>query len=171
MCSREWNIYRKKWETAKKFGLCYRCLGKGHLGDSCTWNRECGIDGCKGHQMALNYTINHVREKYLVVHIREQVKRVMRELFECARRFRSKPAHQQMAPLPKIRLQQSSRPFESSAVDFWGPFLTKQGRERVRGAKRYLCLFLCLKTHCCHLEMASSLDWYISWRFCQNDCA
>ena len=25
-------------------------------------------------------------------------------------------------------------------------------------AKRYLCLFLCLKTHCCHLEMASSLD-------------
>ena len=66
---------------------------------------ECGIDGCKGHQMALNYTINHVREKYLVVHIREQVKRVMRERFECARRFRSKPAHQQMAPLPKIRLQ------------------------------------------------------------------
>ena len=22
-------------------------MGKGHLGDSCTWNRECGIDGCK----------------------------------------------------------------------------------------------------------------------------
>ena len=81
MCSREWNIYRKKWETAKKLGRCYRCLGKGHLGDSFTWNRECGIDGCKGHQMALNYTINHVREKYLVVHIREQVKRVMREPF------------------------------------------------------------------------------------------
>ena len=65
--------------------------------------------------------------KYLVVHVREQVKRVMRECFECARRFRS----------------------------------TKQGRGRVPGrvrAKRYLCLFLCLKTHCCHLEMASSLD-------------
>ena len=28
--------------------------------------------------MGLNYTINHVREKYLVVHVREQVKRVMR---------------------------------------------------------------------------------------------
>ena len=39
--------HRKKWETAKKLGLCYRCLGKGHLGDSCTWSRECGIDGCK----------------------------------------------------------------------------------------------------------------------------
>ena len=91
-----------------------------------------------------------------MVHVREQVKRVMRECFECARRFRSKPAHQQMAPLPNIRLQQSSRPFESCAVDFGGPFLTKQGRGRVR-EKCYLCLFLCLKTHCCHLEMASSL--------------
>lgn len=24
--------------------------------------------------------------------------------------------------------------------------------------KRYLCLFLCLQMHCCHLEMATSLD-------------
>ena len=78
----------------------------------------------EGHQMGLNYTINHVREKYLVVHVREQVKRVMRECFECARRFRSKPAHQQMAPLQKIRLQQSFRPFASCAVDFGGPFVT-----------------------------------------------
>ena len=39
--------HRKKWEMAKKLGLCYCCLGKGHLGDSCTWNRVCGIDGCK----------------------------------------------------------------------------------------------------------------------------
>ena len=93
------------------------------------------------NQMGLNYTINHVREKYLVVHVREQVKRVTRECFECVRRFRTKPAHQQMTPLPKIRLQQSSRPFESCAVDFGRPFLTKQGRGRVR-AKRYLFVFL-----------------------------
>ena len=113
----------------------------------------------EGHQMGLNYTINHVHEKYLVVHVREQVKRVTREyfIFECARRFRSKLVHQQVAPLLKIRLQQSSRPFESCAVDYGGPFLTKQGLERVR-ATRYLCLFLYSKPHCCHLEMASSFD-------------
>ena len=36
----------------------------------------------EGHQMGLNYTINHVREKYLVVHVRKQVKRaIMRECF------------------------------------------------------------------------------------------
>ena len=39
--------HRKKRETAKKLGMCYRCLGKGHLGDSYTWSREGGIDGCK----------------------------------------------------------------------------------------------------------------------------
>ena len=39
----------------------------------------------EGHQMGLNFTINHAREKYLVVHVHEQVKRVMRECFECAR--------------------------------------------------------------------------------------
>ena len=38
---------KKKWETAKKLGLCYRCLGKGHLGEECRWSKECGIDGCK----------------------------------------------------------------------------------------------------------------------------
>ena len=113
----------------------------------------------EGHQMGLNYTINHLRERYFVVHTREQVKRVMRECLECAKRFRSRPACQQMAPLPRIRLQQSSRPFINCAVDFGGPYLTKQGRGRVR-AKRYLCLFLCLQTHCCHLELVSSLDTY-----------
>lgn len=40
---------KKKWETAKKLGLCYRCLGKGHLSEACHWSRECGIDGCKEH--------------------------------------------------------------------------------------------------------------------------
>ena len=91
-----------------------------------------------------------------MVHVREQVKRVMRKCLECARRFRLRPAHQQMAPLTKIRVQQTSRPFESCAAGFEEPFLTNQGRGRLR-AKRNLCLFLCLKTHCCHLEVASSL--------------
>ena len=68
--------------------------------------------------MGLNYTIDDVHDKYLVVHVCELVKKVMRECFECVRRFRSKPAYQQMASLPKIRLQQSFRPFESCAVDF-----------------------------------------------------
>ena len=36
-------------------------------------------------------------------------------------------------------------------------YTLNQGRGRPR-VKRYLCLFVCLQTHCCHLEMASSLE-------------
>ena len=125
----------------------------------------------EGHTMVLNYTISHLCEKYIVVHAREQVKRVMRKCLECVRRFRSTPVCQQMAPLPRIRLQRTSRPFINCAVDFGGPYMTKQGRGRVR-AKRYLCLFLCLQTHCCHLEMAISLDSEcISQCICTDDCS
>lgn len=107
--------------------------------------------------MGVNYTINHLREKYLVIHVREEVKRVNRECRECARRFKVQPVQQQMAPLPQIRLQMTTKPFANCAVDFGGPYLTMQGRGRPR-AKRYLCLFMCLQTHCCHLEMATSLE-------------
>lgn len=103
------------------------------------------------------HTINHLREKYLVIHVREEVKRVNRECRECARCFKVQPVQQQMAPLPQIHLQMTTKPFANGAVDFGGPYLTIQGRGRSR-AKPYLCLFLCLQTHCCHLETATSLE-------------
>ena len=37
----------KRWECAKKFKLCFRCLGKDHLGQYCTRTRVCGLGGCK----------------------------------------------------------------------------------------------------------------------------
>ena len=91
--------------------------------------------------MGVNFTINHLREKYLVIHVREEVKRVNRECRECARRFKVQPVQQQMAPLPQIRLQMTTKPFANSAVDIGGPYLTIQGCGRSR-AKHYLCLFL-----------------------------
>ena len=109
------------------------------------------------HEMGVNFTINHLREKYLVVHARQEVKRCVSSCAECSRRFRIRPKTQQMAPLPGNRLEMTGRPFENCATDYGGPYITKQERRKVR-AKRYLCLFLCLQTHCCHLEMATSLD-------------
>ena len=49
------------------------------------------------------------------------------------------------------------RAFSKCRVDYAGPFLTKQGRGKVR-QKRYLCLFTCVATRAVHLEMAWSLD-------------
>ena len=36
----------KRWETAKQHGLCYRCLGANHVGQSCTRSRIRGLNGC-----------------------------------------------------------------------------------------------------------------------------
>lgn len=38
----------QRWQLAKQFGLCYRCLGDNHRGRDCRRGRVCGIDGCKG---------------------------------------------------------------------------------------------------------------------------
>ena len=111
----------------------------------------------EGHEMGVTFTLNHLREKYFVHHGRQQVKRCIKEYAECNRRFRRCPARQQMVPLPRIRLEITQKPFTNFATNFAGPFYTMQGRGRPRG-KRYLCLFVCLQTHCCHLEMVTSLE-------------
>ena len=111
----------------------------------------------EGHRMGVTFTLNHLRERSHVVHGREMVKKTMRECTERKRRFTGKPCTQQMAPLPKLRPELTMKPFTNTTVDFAGPYLTKQGRAKTR-AKRYLCLFVCLQTHCCHLEMVWSLE-------------
>ena len=82
--------------------------------------------------MGVNYTINHLLEKYLVIHFREEVKQVNRECRECARRFKVQPVQQRMAPLLQICLQMTTKRFANGAVDFGGPYLTSQGRGRSR---------------------------------------
>ena len=60
-----------------------------------------------------------------------------------------------MAPLSTFHLRPSLRAFVRTAVDFAGPFITKQGRGKSR-CKCYLCLFTCLATRAVHLEMSDS---------------
>lgn len=107
----------------------------------------------KGHEMGVNYTLNYLREKYFFIHGRQEVKNCIKDCAECS----GTVAQQQMAPLPRIRLEVTGRPFTNCSTDFAGPFYTMQGRGRPR-LKRYLCLFVCLQTRACHLEMATSLE-------------
>ena len=70
----------------------------------------------------------------------------------------NKASYQQiMAPLPLSRIKTSLRAFTKTTVDFGGPFVTVQGREK-RREKRYLCLFTCMTTRAVHLEIAYGLD-------------
>ena len=48
----------KRWATAKKAKLCYRCLGAGHNGSSCSYSRRCGVNGCvESHNSLLHSTL------------------------------------------------------------------------------------------------------------------
>ena len=59
-----------------------------------------------------------------------------------------------MAGLPGCRVQTDKPPFYKVGVDYFGPFLVKQGRSRI---KRYECIFSCLATRVVHIEVASDL--------------
>lgn len=49
----------KKWEMAKRAGLCYRCLGDNHLGKDCKRSRVCPVTGCnKNHHQLLHEVPN-----------------------------------------------------------------------------------------------------------------
>ena len=45
----------ERWNIAKRFQLCYRCLAEGHHGKSCQRTRRCGKNGChKVHHRLLH---------------------------------------------------------------------------------------------------------------------
>ena len=62
----------QRWEIAKKFILCCRCLEDGHLGQACTRSRICGLDGCREthnrllHKNQNSLKCSELREKELV---------------------------------------------------------------------------------------------------------
>ena len=48
-----------RWDTAKRFKLCFRCLGDGHVGKACQNSQPCGQNGCpKLHHVLLHVDIN-----------------------------------------------------------------------------------------------------------------
>ena len=68
------------------------------------------------HEMGVNVTLNHLREKYFVIQGRQQVKKCIKEGAECNRRLRGCPGRQKMAPLPRIRLEMTQKRFENCAT-------------------------------------------------------
>ena len=49
----------EKWNSAKRYKLCFRCLNQNHIGSSRTATRVGGKDGCqKTHHVLLHTTMN-----------------------------------------------------------------------------------------------------------------
>ncbi|XP_074645830.1 uncharacterized protein LOC141902088 [Tubulanus polymorphus] len=96
------------------------------------------------HVGGTNQVLASLSSRYWMISAREAIRDVERECCTCKKR-KAKAATQVMAPLPRLRVKMPIRAFARTAVDFGGPFITKQGRGKSR-EKRYLCLFTCLQT-------------------------
>ena len=81
------------------------------------------------------------------------MRQVISKCVFCRRNY-SKPGEQKMADLPRDRISPVP-PFTYTGVDYFGPFLIKEGRKEL---KRYGALFTCLVSRAVHIEVASTLE-------------
>ena len=105
-----------------------------------------------GHS-GTSHTWASVREKFWIVKGGSAVQHVIGQCIACRKR-NAKVGEQFMADLPSCRLQSFERPFYNTGIDYFGPFIIKQGRSLV---KRYGCVFTCLTMRAVHIEIANSL--------------
>ncbi|XP_072021513.1 uncharacterized protein [Amphiura filiformis] len=98
-------------------------------------------------------TINALRASgYWITGASTAVSSVIHKCVKC-RRLRSPCQQQKMSDLPEDRLEPVP-PFTYSAVDYFGPFMIKEGRSEL---KRYAVLFTCMSCRAIHIETANSL--------------
>ena len=100
-----------------------------------------------------SHVIATLREKYWIIKVNAAVRHVTSKCVFC-RRNHGKPGEQKMADLPRDRISPAP-PFTYTGVDYFGPFLIKEGRREV---KRYGALFTCLVSRAVHIEVASTLE-------------
>ena len=100
-----------------------------------------------------SHVIATLREKYWIIKVNAAVRHVTSKCVFC-RRNHGKPGEQKMADLPRDRISPAP-PFTYTGVDYFGPFLIKEGRREV---KRYGALFTCLVSRAVHIEVTSTLE-------------
>ena len=101
-----------------------------------------------------SHTWASLRQRFWVVKGAAAVRHSIGQCIKCKRRNAS-VGKQLMADLPSCRVQTDKPPFYKVGIEYFGPFLVKQGRSRI---KRYGCIFSCLTTRAVHIEVASDLS-------------
>ena len=105
------------------------------------------------HHTPTEHLLNQIRQEYWIIHCRQAVRNVN---FKCNYCYRQtvKPQQQRMGNLPKCSLEWCSGTLELTYVGV-GPMLVKERRIEL---KVYGCLFTCLSTRACHLELVDDLS-------------
>ena len=106
-----------------------------------------------GH-CGMSHTWTSLRQVYWILRGAATVRRVLNQCLLCKKRNLCL-GRQLMADLPSGRVTSDNPPFHHTGVDYFGPFLVKQGRSTV---KHYGCIFTCLAVRAVHIEMSYSLS-------------
>ena len=104
--------------------------------------------------LGLEWTLCRIRRRFWITKCRNIIKGIQRACVVCKRLF-ALPRAQRMANLPPERLMSGVKPFQFTGCDVFGHFIVKRGRSDV---KRYGCVFSCMVTRACHIEMLPSLE-------------
>lgn len=98
-----------------------------------------------------------IRRKFWITSLMVLVKSRIHRCVTCTR-FNGKPVQPIMSNVPSMRLQQTSC-WVNTSLDFGGPFIVKESNIRKSTHhKVYICVFVCLSTRACHLEMVTDLS-------------
>lgn len=100
--------------------------------------------------------VSFVRQRFWPIAAKNSAKKCVRACITC---FRNKPQlmKQIMGELPSERFT-PARPFQTTGLDYCGPFLIKDKRIRKSPSfKVYIAIFVCFVTKCIHIEIVSDL--------------
>lgn len=128
-------------------------------------------------------TVNQIRQVYWILNIRNFTRHFTHKCVIC---FKNKPtlSSQLMGALPFARVNDRSKPFSATIVDYAGPYDIRASKGRGQSSyKGYVAVFVCMATKAVHLEAVGDLttqsflhafDRFISRRgFCSDmfsDC-
>ena len=106
------------------------------------------------HHQGKGITLNEVRSNgFWVVSGLSVVANIISSWVKC-QRMRGAVQEQRMSDLPEDRLKPTP-PFTYCALDYFGPFIIKDGRKEL---KRFGVLFTCMASRAVHIETANSLE-------------
>lgn len=101
--------------------------------------------------------LTSIRDQYWPIGGRKLARDVYKYCYKC-RRFDGSGMVNIMSELPPDRVE-PDYPFMTTATDFAGPFLITDRKGRgCKITKCYLCLFICFRFKCVHLEAVSELS-------------
>ena len=119
-----------------------------------------------GHT-GIQQTLAESRQFYWIVNGISTVRRVLRKCHVC-RRLTGKVGEQLAAPLSEVRVSSDEHrlvfPFAAVGIDYFGPLNvhvgpnTRAARKNPKLAKRYGCIFTCLRYRAVHVEVAKDLS-------------